>query len=586
MKKKKLVVFFIAGWLGFVITGLFLIVISSCITTYGQTTQRKAAFGAGISGAPNAEAIAPGADAPPLTIADVLPNSTAQALGLTVGDIIVAINGQKFSTLQEFGAFVQSKSEGDPIEIEIISKGEKVTKKGVFKGRASQNSPAPQVVTQPQSGTLPRKGWLGVGGQPTDETKAKANNLKTGEGILISAISPGATFEQIGIKVGDILLSINQKPINTPAEMIAMAQSLSEGDSIELSLISKGEKVTKKGEVKGRPKETSDIADVNYDSVTMSLGTLRTITHIPKNRTGKVPAVFYIQGLPCQSNEYVDPKFVLRQAFDDWIKAGFAVFRVERPNLGDSRTSKDCKDMDFNEEVETNKAGYRKLLSYDFVDTDNIFFFGHSMGGWTAPFIAEQKQPKGIMAYGTGFRSWFEYLIDLYRIQSTYGGATHVEAEKQTRMMIPMLYEWLEEGKTADEMRKNPALKPIVDSFFQGEYFQTRSAYYFHTMSKQNLAEKWSKVTGKVNIIYGEFDTAAINARDAITIAEIVNQARPGNGEYLILPKTEHVFAKVDSYRQTHDLYASGKIFQYAAQNYNPEFGKATVEWMLKVSKK
>ncbi len=571
--------------IGFFITGLILIGISSCIRTFGQTPQRKASFGAGIEGAPNAEAIAPGAEAPPLKIADVLPNSTAQALGLKVGDIIVSINGQKFSTLQEFGAFVQSKFEGDPIEIEVVSNGEKVSKKGVFKGRASQNSTTPQVVTQPQSGILPRKGWLGVGGQPPDEAKAKANNLKTGEGILISVVSPGATFEQIGIKVGDILLSINQRPINSPAEMIAMAQSLSEGDSIEVNLISNGEKVTKKGLVKGRPKETSEIADVNYDSVTMSLGTLRTITHIPKNRSGKVPAVFYIQGLPCQSNEYIDPKFVLRQAFDDWIKAGFAVFRVERPNLGDSRATKDCKDMDFNEEVETNKAGYRKLLSYDFIDTDNIFFFGHSMGGWTAPFIAEMKQPKGIMAYGTGYRSWFEYLIDLYRIQATYGGATHVQAEEQTRVMIPLLYKWLEEDKSAEEMRKDPTLKPLVDSIFQGEYFNTRSAHYFHTMSKQNLAEQWSKVTGKVNIFYGEFDTAALNARDAITIAEIVNQAHPGNGEYTIVPKTEHMFAKSDSYKQTFDLYASGKIGQYASQNYNPEVGRITVEWMRKAMK-
>ena len=433
--------------------------------------------------------------------------------------------------------------------------------------------------------TLPRKGWLGVASQPVDKTKAKANNLKTGEGTQLTVVAPNGTFDKIGVKVGDILLSVNQKPINSLPELVAMAQTLSENEVIEVNLISNGEKVAKKGAIIGRPKETSENAEVNYDSVEMSLGILRTITHIPKNRTGKVPAVFYIQGLPCQSNEYPDSKNPLRQAFEDWVKAGFAVFRVERPNIGDSRTTKNCSDIDFNEEVEVNKAGYKKLLSYDFIDTDNIFFFGHSMAGWTAPFVAEMKQPKGIMVYGTGFRSWFEYLIDLFRIQAVYGGATHVEAEKETRMMIPMLYEWLVAGKTAEEMRKNPALKPIVDSFFQGEYFQTRSAHFFHTMSKQNLAEGWSKVNGKVFAMYGEFDTAALNARDVIAIAEIVNQAHAGNGEYFVLPKTEHMFGKVDSYKQTFDLYASGKILQYASQNYNPELGRVTVGWMNKAMK-
>jgi hypothetical protein len=431
---------------------------------------------------------------------------------------------------------------------------------------------------------------LGVSAQPLDEAKAKANNLKQGEGLFVMAVTPTGTFETIGVKAGDVILSINQKPINSSAELIAMAQSLNEGSPIEVNLISNGEKVTKKGNTKAKPKEVSDNADVIYDVAEMNLGKLRTITYKPKNKSGKLPSVFYIQGLPCQSQELTanDPR---RQAFEDWVKAGFVVFRVERPNLGDSVTTKDCRDIDFNEEIETNKAGYKKLLSYDFVDNDNVFFFGHSMGGWTAPIIAQMKQPKGIIVYGTGVVSWFEYFIHLFRIQSTLGGGTHVEAEQKTRTMIPMLYAWLEEGKSAEEMRKNPMLKPIVDEpgMFEGEYFQGkafgRSARFFHTMSKQNLAEAWSKVNCKVLAMYGEFDVQALNADDAITIAEIVNQSKPGNGEFMLLPKTEHIFAKVDSYKQTAELYATNKFFQYATQNYNPEFSKATNDWMLKAMK-
>ena len=98
--------------------------------------------------------------------------------------------------------------------------------------------------------------------------------------------------------------------------------------------------------------------------------------------------------------------------------------------------------------------------------------------------------------------------------------------------MIPMLYEWLEAGKTAEEIRKNPTLKAIVDEpgMFEGEYFQGkafgRSTHFFYTMSKQNLAEAWSKTTCKVLAMYGEFDVQALNARDAVTIAETVNQCK------------------------------------------------------------
>lgn len=157
--------------------------------------------------------------------------------------------------------------------------------------------------------------------------------------------------------------------------------------------------------------------------------------------------------------------------------------------------------------------------------------------------------------------------------------------------MIPMLYEWLEAGKSAEEMRKNPALKTIVDEpgMFEGEYFQGRafgrSARFFHTMSKQNLAEEWSKVTGKVLAVYGEFDVQALNAKDAEVIAEIVNQSNQGNGEFLLLPKTEHIFAKVESYKQVAELYGTGKFFQYATQNYNAEVGRTTNEWMKNAMK-
>lgn len=436
--------------------------------------------------------------------------------------------------------------------------------------------------------TLPRKGWLGVAAQPVDEAKAKASGIKIGEGLVTTLIVPGGTFDAIGVRVGNIVLSINSRPLNAPADLLASAAALNENSPIEVALVSGTEKLVKKGTVKGKLKETSEVADVNYDAVKMSLGTLRTITYIPKTRKAKMPAVFYIQGLPCQSHE-IGAKDPRKMVFEDWVKAGFVVFRVERPNIGDSVATKDCRDIDFNEEIDVNKAGYKKLLEYDFVDTDNIFFFGHSMGGWTAPIIAQMKQPKGIIVYGTGVVSWFEYFIHLYRIQNTYGGESHVAAEQRTRQMIPFLYEWLEAGKSPDEMRKNPAFKKIMDEpgSFEGDYFQGkaygRSARFFHTMSKQNLVEAWSKVTSNVFAMYGEFDVQALNANDAELIADIVNESHPGNGEFKLVPNTEHIFAKVTSYRQTAELYGTGKFFEYATQNYNPETARLTNVWMRKV---
>lgn len=439
--------------------------------------------------------------------------------------------------------------------------------------------------------TLPRKGIIGVATKVLDEETAKVNNLKVGEGLIVTVVVPNSTMAELGVKVGDIITSVNQKTFSRHEDLVAYAQTIFEGDNLEVSYISNGAKVTKKAAAKPKPKETSEFGDIRYDAVDFELGTLRTIIHIPKGKTGKLPTVFYLQGYPCSSQEFPpNSPSALKRALDDWTKAGYVVYRVERPNMGDSRTKKECRDTDYDEELAGNVAAYKKLLTYDFVDTSNIFLFGHSLGSVTAPLLAETFQPKGILVYGVVLRSWFEYFIDIFRIQTTYNGASRVDAERLARTLTPVLYEWLENGKSPEEIKKNPELKAILESpgnplNNSGDYFFGRHYKFWYTMNQKRLAEAWSKVTGKVLSIYGEFDVQAINSTDAENIAKVVNESHPGNGEFLLLPKTEHIFLKANSYREVTEISSSGKFGQAINEKYNPEVGLKTVEWMEKVRK-
>lgn len=439
--------------------------------------------------------------------------------------------------------------------------------------------------------TLPRKGIIGVATKVLDEATAKANNLKIGDGLIVTLIAPNSTMADLGLKVGDIIISVNQKNFSRHEDLVVFAQTISEGDNLEVSYLSGGEKLTKKGTAKPKPKETSDFGDIRYDAVDFELGTLRTIIHVPKGKTSKLPTVFYLQGYPCSSQEFPpNSPSALKRALDDWVKAGYVVYRVERPNMGDSRTKKDCRDTDYNEELAGNVAAYKKLLTYDFVDTSNIFLFGHSLGSVTAPLLAETFQPKGIIVYGVVLRSWFEYFIDIFRTQTTYNGVPRVDGERLARDLTPILYEWLENGKSPEEIKKNPDLKAILESpgnplSNSGDYFFGRHYKFWHTMNQKRLAEAWSKVTGKVLAVYGEFDVQAINSTDAENIAKVVNEAHPGNGEFLLLPKTEHIFLKANSYQEVTETSSSGRLGQAINEKYNPEVGIKTVEWMEKIRK-
>lgn len=74
--------------------------------------------------------------------------------------------------------------------------------------------------------TLARKGMIGVATKVLDEATAKANNLKTGDGLIVTVVVPNSTVEQLGVKVNDIITSVNQKTFGRPEELIAFAQTI------------------------------------------------------------------------------------------------------------------------------------------------------------------------------------------------------------------------------------------------------------------------------------------------------------------------------------------------------------------------
>jgi len=61
------------------------------------------------------------------------------------------------------------------------------------------------------------------------------------------------------------------------------------------------------------------------------------------------------------------------------------VFRCEKSGMGDIDQTPSYYDINFNTEQEGIEAGYKKLLSYDFIDISQIYILGHSLGEINAP---------------------------------------------------------------------------------------------------------------------------------------------------------------------------------------------------------
>jgi uncharacterized protein len=113
-------------------------------------------------------------------------------------------------------------------------------------------------------------------------------------------------------------------------------------------------------------------------------GYIRTIVNKPEGE-GPFPAVFYLQGYTCASIDNLAPTSTLKQLIEGLVEKGYAVFRMEKPGVGDSYNLPDCMHIDYETEINAFKKGLENLQEISFVDKSNIFLFGHSLGGNCSP---------------------------------------------------------------------------------------------------------------------------------------------------------------------------------------------------------
>lgn len=439
-----------------------------------------------------------------------------------------------------------------------------------------------------QTGNLPRKGSLGVRLESlTDEHREQAGFSAAG-GAFISEVLTGSTAESVGLRAGDILLRIDREPIADVQDVVQQTQNWRAGQPLQLQVWRAGRDVALRGSIKGKPMETSTIAEVIYDDVPFQGGRLRSIIHKPK-ADGKIPLMVYLQGFTCGSiDDYHFPDSPIRQLVDGLVERGYAVYRVEKPGVGDSDGSLDCGDISYDTEVAAFNAALTQLHKYDFVDQQNIFYFGHSLGGVTAPLLAARHHPKGVAVYGTVLESWYEYMQRVFRDQAYVRGDDWISTENTSRGAQEFLARLFITKETPQEMSENPKIRPLLDNGILGydgeNRFIGRHYTFWQELNAANPVQAWRDAGVHSLAIYGEYDLHAIDARDTKRIADLVNAYHPGKGKFVELTGTEHGFAQVPSMMEYVRMRQRGTFNgQYMAEHFNPKLVEIVADWMEEV---
>ena len=243
---------------------------------------------------------------------------------------------------------------------------------------------------------LPRRPFLGVRLEAADHA------------VKIVHIFPNSSGSRSDLKMGDVVLAINQTKVTSVVDFLSTMKRFHTGDRVKCQIARDGKESVIELPLTEWPREAPADFDIIYDSVPADDATLRSIVTKPKAaRAGaKVPAVLYIQGIDCGSIEApMGGTDLSVQMVYELTRSGFAVMRCDKSGVGDS-TGKSCADLGLQDEVAQFVSAIRKLKTYDFVDRQKIFLFGHSAGGWVAPLAATKEPVQGITTAAFYGKRW------------------------------------------------------------------------------------------------------------------------------------------------------------------------------------
>ncbi|MBN3342927.1 serine endoprotease DegP [Pectobacterium brasiliense] len=134
-------------------------------------------------------------------VSQVRPKSAADEAGIKAGDVIVTLNGKAVSSFSALRAQVGSLPVGSKVALGLLREGKPLTVEVTL-----QQSNQAQVA----SGNL----YSGIEG-------AKLSNTQVDDkkGVKVDNVKPGSAAAKIGLKKDDIILGVNQQPVQNIGEL-------------------------------------------------------------------------------------------------------------------------------------------------------------------------------------------------------------------------------------------------------------------------------------------------------------------------------------------------------------------------------
>lgn len=332
--------------------------------------------------------------------------------------------------------------------------------------------------------------------------------------------------------------------------------------------------------VKPKAAVQNEWARIEYGTVNAIGCEVRRIIYYPLKKDLHA-GIFFIPGYNCGSIENYNTNFNGRM-IEGWVRHGYTVYTVEKSGMGDSYGCKPCVEVDLQTDIELFETALHDFCSVPTIDSNHRFIWGHSMGGIIAPLIAQHTNIRGIMVFGTVYRPWSEFLLEMHRVQKPLTDSmSYRKTEQFVRLIQQVYYEFFILKKSPAELYQNPLYTSIVESELEYKAGNTtmwgRHWRFWQQLDSINLAEAWQQLSAHVLVLHGTADFIQCSAVEPYLITAAVNQSHPGHATSMLIEHTDHLMMK------SHDFPDAVRHLNeqaYLKGNFNPALLDSTLHWM------
>lgn len=148
-------------------------------------------------------------------VTQVFEGDPAEAAGIRTRDVIVALNGEKITSVRELTAKVASLPVGEALDVTVLRGGKEKT----FTAKIAKRQDDVTALARNDAESNKGLGLQVV--EPSPETARRFGHGDHEQGVLVMGVKPGSKAEKAGIQMGDLIKEINKKPVATVDELRA-----------------------------------------------------------------------------------------------------------------------------------------------------------------------------------------------------------------------------------------------------------------------------------------------------------------------------------------------------------------------------